>query len=279
MNAGRGGHDEFEELAVGWTLYSLEPDDEARFRAHLADCDTCAALVDESTATFGDLARAVPDEGPSPQLRDRLLDAVAQEPQAPPRTAPEPAAEPLAGTGRHAAAEPPVADGPPAAARPPLRRRWKVLAAAAAVVALVAGLGVWNVVVQNDRDHEASLAQLYSRAVQDVTTGGARRAQLTSTSGKPVATVVARDNGIRVVTVALPQNNTRRSVYVLWGVPAHGAPKAIGTFDVTRNGINDRAVPSSEAGARFPAFAVSHEPGRQAPTRPSAVVASGTVSG
>ncbi len=280
MTAGRDAHAEFDELAVGWALRSLEPDDEERFAAHLPGCARCGATVDSTTAALGEIAGTVPEEDPPPALRDRIMAAVADEPQdqpeppaaQEPQQAPRPQ-EPR--TRRGPAAPPPDGDPRPAT----VRRRRQLLAAAAAALALIVGLGVWNVVLRSDRDHQANLAQIYSRAVHDVTSPGARKAELTTPAGTPMATVVNRDGKVTVVTVRMPENDTRRSVYVLWGVPKHGAPAAIGTFDVTRDGINDTVVRSTGTGARFPVYAVSHEPGRQAPTRPSAVLASGTVSG
>jgi anti-sigma-K factor RskA len=278
VNAPRDEHAEFDELAVGWALHALEPDDEESFAVHLRGCSRCTVTVQTTTGALTEIAGALPEDEPPPALRDRIMGAVAREPQEtqdpqepqqhrPPAT-PPPAIPP--------AATP--APSPAPGASTPSWRRGRVLAAAAAVLAVVVGLGVWNVVLQGDRDHQASLAQLYSRAVHDVTRPGVPRAQLTTAAGTPMATVVGGDEKLRVVTVRMPENDTRTSVYVLWGVPKHGPPTAIGTFDVTRDGINDTVVRSTHAGARFPAYAVSHEPGRQAPTRPSAVIASGTVS-
>src|SRR3712207_7218554 len=40
-------HREFDELAVGWALHALEPEDETVFSAHLATCARCADTVAE----------------------------------------------------------------------------------------------------------------------------------------------------------------------------------------------------------------------------------------
>lgn len=271
MNAPRDEHAEFDELAVGWALHALEPDDETSFVVHLRGCSRCAATVQTTTGALTELAGALPEDEPRPELRDRIMGAVAREPQEPQH---RPAATPPAPTPT----PPTTPSTTPRGASTPSWRRGPVLAAAAAVLAVIVGLGVWNVVLQGDRDHQASLAQLYSRAVHDVTRPGVPRAELTTAAGTPMATVISGDRKLTMVTVRMPENDTRTSVYVLWGVPKHGPPTAIGTFDVTRDGINDTVVRSTHAGARFPAYAVSHEPGRQAPTRPSAVLASGTVS-
>ena len=38
----RADHEVFDELAVGWALHALEPEDEAVFAQHLPGCERCA---------------------------------------------------------------------------------------------------------------------------------------------------------------------------------------------------------------------------------------------
>jgi hypothetical protein len=35
-------HQRYDELAVGWALHALEPEDEAAFARHLSGCARCA---------------------------------------------------------------------------------------------------------------------------------------------------------------------------------------------------------------------------------------------
>ena len=49
-------HSEFEELAAGYVLGALEPDDEHDFRRHLDGCAICEASVRELEAVVGELA-------------------------------------------------------------------------------------------------------------------------------------------------------------------------------------------------------------------------------
>src|ERR671912_168286 len=51
-------HSEFEELAAGYVLGALEPDDEHDFQRHLGGCATCEANVRELEAVVGGLAAA-----------------------------------------------------------------------------------------------------------------------------------------------------------------------------------------------------------------------------
>ncbi len=71
------GHEIFDELAVGWALHALEPEDEAVFAVHLPGCARCAETVAETTELMGDMAADLPSEEPSQELRHRLRAAVA----------------------------------------------------------------------------------------------------------------------------------------------------------------------------------------------------------
>ena len=83
-------HSEFEELAAGYVLGALEPDDEHDFQRHLDGCDTCEATVRELEAVAGELAYAAPPVDPPDTLwagirREIRSEAVRPEavPQAP----------------------------------------------------------------------------------------------------------------------------------------------------------------------------------------------------
>jgi anti-sigma-K factor RskA len=107
-------HDEYDELAAGWALHALDPGDEARFREHLETCLVCRRTIDDLTAAASELAYAVPQVDPPPQLRARIQQAVA--------------------------------------VRRPSRRLPWLLTAAALVIAVL--LGGWNVVLQQQNAAE-----------------------------------------------------------------------------------------------------------------------------
>src|SRR5829696_1801103 len=90
-------HSEFEELAAGYLLGALEPDDEHDFQRHLGGCATCEANVRELEAVVGELAYAVPPVDPP----DTLWAGIRREiqPEAAPRGATQRPARP-ARTGR-----------------------------------------------------------------------------------------------------------------------------------------------------------------------------------
>ena len=279
-------HETFDELAVGWALHALEPEDEAAFVRHLPDCPRCSRTVAETEEVMGAMAADLPPAEPSEGLRARLRAAVDQteqvrRPAAPARTGRPP------GEGRHRDADTdpalrlPFPAEPPQrslAGRPPVRQRALMLTLAAAVAGVV-GLGVWNVTLSSDRDRAVEVAAEQSAVVEELLRPGARvMAQLSDDAGRPLATVVTRDGDLQVVSQGLAVNDDTAQTYVLWGV-ADGAPVPLGTFDVDRSGLDVDAVVSPPTGAgSFAQYAVSLEPGRQPPPAPSGVLAIGQVT-
>lgn len=264
-------HSEYAALAVGWTLHSLEPDDEERFAAHLPTCARCRRTVSEVTATLGEIAYVVPDEEPPPVLRERLLAAAAETPQE--VGTPPVERVPVMGSEERR----PLATG--AGPGPLSRRNWLILAAAALVLVLAVGMGVWNVALRNDRSQGNELAQRYQRAVAALTQPGAQRAALDTPNGKQVATLVERKGQATIVSMAMPVNNAKKTTYVLWGLQSSTtAPVALGTFDIAHSGVDVRSVATKVQKLGYPTYALSREPGRSAPAKPSSVMASGAVS-
>jgi anti-sigma-K factor RskA len=283
-------HEAFDELAVGWALHALEPEDEAAFVRHLPDCPRCSRTVAETEEVMGAMAADLPPAEPSEGLRARLRAAVQQteqvrRPAAPAQTGPPPAA------GRHREPDtdpalrlpfPADPQSPRPAGRAPARQRALLFTLAAAVAGVV-GLGVWNVTLSSDRDRAVEVAAEQSAVVEELLRPGARvMAQLSDSDGRPLATVVTRDGDLQVVSQGLAVNDDTAQTYVLWGVAggvADGVPVPLGTFDVDRSGLDVDAVVSPPTGAgSFAQYAVSLEPGRQPPPEPSGVLASGQVT-
>jgi hypothetical protein len=264
-------HRVFDELAVGWALHALEPEDETLFAMHLPGCRRCAQTVAETSEVMAAMAADLPRPEPSDQLRERLHAAVAETEQAPP--APD-----------DGAAEPdrPAATGFPgyrsvglAPESRPLRRRAALMALAAAAVAVIVGLGVWNVFLAESRsDLQAALAQQDRIVDMLLTPGNAKVAALSAPDGRAVATVVARSDRIDVVTHGLEVNDPDTETYVVWGINGD-SPEAIDTLDVTRSQMTLQTVGSGSTGLdEYDQYAISLEPGRQAPSAPTDIVAS-----
>ncbi|MFD2092327.1 anti-sigma factor [Blastococcus deserti] len=254
------GHAIFDELAVGWALHALEPEDEALFARHLPGCARCAATVAETTEVMGAMAADLPPAEPSEGLRSRLRAAVAETGQA------------------HRAAVP--ADPPPVSVLParPSRRRGLSLALAAALLAAAVGLGSWIVGLRSDRAELAAVVAEQREVVDALLTPGRATIAPLTRDGRTVATVVARDDELHVVSQGLPVNDAEATSYVVWGLGGD-APEALGTFDVERTQIGLRTVGSGSTGLDdFAQYGISIEPGQEAPSAPTEVVATGQVT-
>jgi hypothetical protein len=263
-------HRVFDELAVGWALHALEPEDETVFTEHLLGCDRCAQTVADTTEVMASMAADLPRAEPSDRLRERLRAAVAETEQIPPDdVAAQPARPAATGFPGYRHVEPPSAPVP-------LRRRAPVLALAAAAVAAILGLGVWNVFLADSRsDLEATLAQQERIVDSLLTPGEARVAALSADDGSVVATVVARADRVDVISHGLAVNDTENQTYVVWGIDDDG-PTAIDTFDVTRSQMTLQTVGSGSTGLdEFATYGISLEPGREAPSEPTDIVAMG----
>jgi anti-sigma-K factor RskA len=293
-----GDHEVFDELAVGWALHALEPEDEATFSRHLPDCARCARTVAETHDVMAAMAQDLPPAEPSEGLRDRLRAAVEETEQVR-RPAPErPAAGPAprlspratppsapalprwtpAGpgrTGRGAGSAGPPSRGP---SGPGWRRRLPVALAAAAVAAIVA-LVTWNVSLEAARQREQATAAAEDQIVQSLMVPGhSTVAPVNDADGHSVATVVARQGQAQVVTWGLSENDRTATTYVLWGMQ-DGTPVALGTFDVVSHDMDLRGVGSDRTGLDdYQAYGISLERGRKAPLAPSRIVALGQVS-
>jgi anti-sigma factor RsiW len=288
----RGGdHETFDELAVGWALQSLEPEDESVFARHLPDCARCARTGAETSEVMAAMAADLPPAEPSEQLRARLRDAVARTEQEPlpmlppeqPEDVPDPAQpRPLApeprpqATGNIAAAG---FFGPRRGSLPAWRQRLPH-ALVAAGAAVIVGLGVWNVGLSTSKEQADATAAHASQVVSSLmaTPGRATMAPVSDKDGHRVATVVARQAQVQVVTWGLSVNNRADSTYVVWGT-RQDSPVPLGTFDVVDSAMDLRTVGSDRTGLDgYSGYAISLESGRQAPSKPTDIVANGQVT-
>ena len=87
---------------------------------------------------------------------------------------------------------------------------------------------------------------------------------------------MARDDQVQVVTQGLAPNDVQDQTYVVWGIGA-GSAAPLGTFDVTSPQPALWTVGSGSGLDGYTGYAVSLEPGREAPSEPTDVVAQGEV--
>ena len=276
MTADVGGtpdHAALDELAVGWALHALEPEDEALFAVHLPGCSRCAATVAETTEMMGAMARDLPAAEPSEGLRSRLRAAVETAEQRPGRA--DPAAP--AGNAPGPALDP-VPELPPDPEHRPLWRRALPATLVAAAVAAIVGLGLWNVFLATSKERLQETVASQEEVMAAVLDPGQATIASLQDDGRTVATVVARPDEVQVVTSGLAVNQPETTSYVLWGM-GEGDPVALGTFDVSRSQIDVRSVGSASTDLDgFPQYGISLEPGQEAPSSPTAVVATGEVT-
>lgn len=257
-------HARFEELAAGHALHALEPEDEQLFLAHLAGCARCERDLDEHAAALAHLAYAPDAAEPPPSLLEGIRAGVL----ASGRGASFPSVEP-APVSLDARRE------RRAASRASRGAAWTGIAAAAA---LVVGLGVWNVGLQQDRDAQAEFSTRMAKAVGQLRDESTETVPLRGEAGEVVAVALVRGDEMSLVLDGLPVNEAGTS-YVLWGESRYGDKRAVGAFDVTSDGLDVRdGMRLQESVTGVTRFLVTHEKGDAAPAIPTLpVLAAGDV--
>jgi anti-sigma-K factor RskA len=246
-------HSEFEELAAGYVLGALEPDDEHVFQQHMGGCPVCEANVRELEAVVGELAYAAPPVDPP----DTVWAGIRREirPEAAPRRAAIPAAP-----------------GAPAGTGGRRRRLLQALAAVAAVV-LVVALSLWNLNLRDQnvvyRDRVAALERA-TQLANDPTAALVKLDDQPGTTGAQ-ATVIAssrQDRGVLLVQNLPPLQRNR--VYELWGVPGGDiakAEKALVFVPLRRQGT--QALQFEVPIQPGTAFAITEEPAPDGSDKPT----------
>ena len=241
-------HQDWEEIAAGHALGALEPDDEQRFEAHLRTCAECRQVLLDTEAVMAELALAPEQATPPPELKSRLLAAI-HDASDEPRMMAVSSPDTLEIIRRRRSA------------RAALTAHWVRLSAAASVILLaVIAAGVWTLHSGNAQQDPQFVA-------------------LQTSAGKTdLATVELLGDRAWVIPTAMPDNDSADSQYVLWAVPPHGDPVAIGGFDVEAGHAVVAVGHVRQTLASVAAFAISKESGRTVPDKPTDVVGSGKVS-
>jgi hypothetical protein len=244
----------WSEWTVLLALHALEPEQEAVVNDHVRSCAACQATVWEAEETFAAVGETAA-VAPPPELRHRILAAVHGDAQ--------PAVPLRIGSGRTARELQPVASrwSP---------RRWAVAAAAAVLVAGMAGGGI--VIAQ--LDHQRDAATVHADTPADL---------LTSIAASPHAVLVDRDRH-PVAAVALGdaprfynldlQPAPSGRVWVLWGARGQ-AMAALAAVPLGSEG-GTAALPVGRPGD-YEAYLITQEAAGPLPARPGEVSASGPV--
>jgi hypothetical protein len=258
--AGEDGRCPNEELAVGWALGALEPDDEHALRAHLPGCSICQETVRSTEQVTALLGGSVPQEDPPARLRQKVLGAAARTPQD--------AYEPLPFRLGSSLSEAP---GRPVeiVQRPRPRRAVQLAAAVILVLAVAVGALGWQV------SNLTGQQQTQSQLLAVLGDPAMHRAVLRETDGQEAAVLLSSPTSAAVMPLGLRANNASDQTYVVWGLST-GTPIALSSFDV--NGAAAQLLAWNSAAAQHQKFAISLEPGRALPAKPTDVIASGEVT-
>ena len=254
MSAAEHDDARWAELAAGYALHALEPDDEQAFTAHLAGCTTCQRDLDDHSLVAAQLASLSDDADAVAPPWSRIR----------PVLGPRPDAVPLQPTDTE-----PRRDTVVRQFRP---RHARLLAAAAAIVVVAAGSVVgWQLSNGSGAGTSVPVAVARCNAAADCHV-------VKLLAGKAEAgDVLVRSTTATVVPTAMPALDPSH-VYVLWQLPRDGRPTP-----VTVLGEVHTAQAGQPASLVIPyddtaAFAMSVERADQVPTQPTKVVALGTAT-
>lgn len=260
-----------EELAVGWAMHALEPDEEGLVRSHLPGCARCQRVVRSTEEVAAALGASVRQYEPPARLRARLMAAIEHTPQE------TPAPTVVTVPSRQEMAEPISLD---ARRRNPVKRARYLLAAAVLIlVAVVSGVVGQRFSALSDQvtaqSNRTDLIEGVMRLAADPVTN---RAVLRTDSGEPFAVLLSGTDDAVVMPMKLRPNDVTKEVYVVWGTSGGTVPVPLTTFDV-RAGADVGFVDWSTSAHAHNGFAVSLEQGRSAPAAPlSRVIAAGQVA-
>jgi anti-sigma-K factor RskA len=161
--------------------------------------------------------------------------------------------------------------------------RWVAVGvAAAAVVALIAGLLVSNVHLRDQKDDLRRVVAQRDAAIAQLTANGPAKVAALTADGRPSpdrrATLVVRGDHIEIIVESLGPT-TGNETYWLWTLrcdtPKPTDLKPIRGFTVTQSDFSVRDIGSDPGVASAPCFAISSEEGTATPKAPRQVVAVG----
>jgi anti-sigma-K factor RskA len=230
-------HSDYEELAAGFALGALEPDEEQEFQRHLEGCPSCKASVRDFEEVTASLALATPRVEPPASLRAAVRRRTGL-------------------TLRRRAAR--------------TISSWRgtrtmVRVVAAAGVVAVFALSLWNLALRDQHQIDQARVAALQEAVRVVNDSTANRVTLKGSAADngAEATVLAssgQDRGV-LVFEGLPPPPPGR-VYELWALGAgnvSNAAKAIAFRFTDRSGVH--AVRFSVNIQPTTGFAITEEPG------------------
>lgn len=254
--------DQIEELAGAFALDALPADESAAVLAHLASCPDAHELIGELVEVAGLLPFLVDEVEPPTSLRSNLIAAALASEDAPASPA---MSNPAAGSVRQGMLQAvPGRDAGAAPSRRSNRSRWlsPALMAAAALLVVAVGLGIWNVGLQRRLDSRSTPRD--QQAVLTALASGAQVTPLTSENGIQAQLVRPAGNGTAYVVGTMPAPPPGKA-YQAWLIH-DGRPVGAGVFK--SSGFAIMPIRGDLNGAQLLAFTLEPEQGSNAPTQP-----------
>lgn len=280
MNATDNQPCPLNEQAVGWALHALEPDEEMAVLLHVPGCASCQAVARDAEGVLAHLGASVEQVDPPSSLRRSLMASVADTPQdSAPTTRIPVTQDPIVPLPRHRAPAPVGPSSTAGRAGGSWLSRRRLVAASIALVGVLAigGLTVRTVQLEQQSEALTARAQSIAELFDQLDRPGTKHAVLASLdNGGAAATVIVADGQRRVLSTGLP-TNAADNIYVLWGLRAGAAATPLGAFDISAPDPDVQTVGGGAQNDRFTDYAISIEPGRTMPSKPSTVLAKGAV--
>lgn len=273
--------DYVRELASGFVLGALEPDETAAVRDHLDHCVQPHPELAEFGGVLPYLAVAPEPLEPPSWLRDSVISAAradlmarqrAGQPAARPAAVPAAAlAAPSASAGRGAEV---ISFGAALRSRRRTVVTWMTRAAAVVAVLILAG---YAFVVQGDLQR-AKTDESHANAILNVINQGARTVSLVDNEGKGAGGIAALlPNGHVIVSLNHLVATSGDQTYMVWLTGANNGAIKVGAFTVGDDGkgwIEVTSVPTSPSMWIW----VCREPNPKVTTPTGPTILSGTIS-
>jgi anti-sigma-K factor RskA len=235
-------HRYWDELAAGYALHGLAPDERVQFVEHLSTCEDCEANLREHeivAAQLGSIAHFREPEAEAPSwesMRRAIVESDATEPE--------------------------VADLSARRRRHETSRRW-LAAAAAAVVLAGGGIATWQLTTGGSSNCSAS--------------ANCHVISLDASGGRRAASLVVRGSKATMTPVAMPAAPPG-NIYVLWQAPSDGPVIPVGEFTAAP-GASPVTITLKAPYTDTQQFAVSLEKSAGAPpAMPSNLLATGMAT-
>jgi anti-sigma-K factor RskA len=275
--------DDVREMAGAYVLGALDAREAAAVRAHLSEPSHAGAHpeIAELGAVLPAFAELVPIVEPPAALKDRILAAAAADLATRtevPRLGPAaPGMPTLAAVGTPTPAAPvalPTAVEPAARWSRASTGTWLLRIAAVLVIAV---LGGWNLLLQNDlsaaRSYEQNVAAVLNTAAQP----GSLTAVLSGEGGTGVGLAAVDASGNVALAIRNLAPTTGSSVYEAWVIASDGLPVPLGGFQVGADGTASfHASGLPTASGIVLALTLEPGPGASTPTLP--IVTKGVAS-